>query len=461
MSDTPNPPAAPATRKLELVRPGLFMLDQVAGTTVPHICVQDGKPTCRHELVLIWKDGRRERRPFQQGLDVGDDVQVHFDPLPVSKARRDQPPSWSEEGIKTWCENKEPSLQEVFADICEMIRRVIWFPEDVRDQNAGMLAAAVLATWFPIFETVPYFHIRGLKACGKTSLMNLLAALVYAPLASSNATGASVFRSLDGSGGTLLLDEAESLASRSDRSADLSTILLSGHRRGSPVLRCVGDHHEPEEFDVFGFKFIAGINDVGPTLSSRCIPIYMCRRPPSEPEHRVKQEELTTLRDRIRGATLAMAYKVRAEIDRDVDLPGLSNRDADLARPIIAALRLVQGEPGEGADLVKSTCEFIRDLLEHDRDDSTAEDGQAAMSELVESLEKNKGSETQVKHVHTRLLAIDRPRWELRTDRWIGSLLRSYGIKTRKTKGKRVFADWTAEKVRKVMRDHGLLDEPS
>jgi putative DNA primase/helicase len=91
--------------------------------------------------------------------------------------------------------------------------------------------------------------------CGKTTLLNLIGALVPRPQAASNITPAAVFRTVEKYRPCLLVDEADTFLKNSD---DLRGILNSGHNRQSAfIIRSVGDDHDPRPFRTWGPKAIA------------------------------------------------------------------------------------------------------------------------------------------------------------------------------------------------------------
>ena len=70
---------------------------------------------------------------------------------------------------------------------------------------------------------------------------------------------------------------------------ELHDILNSGYNRESAfTIRCVGDHHEPKQFNVFGPKLFAGIGQLPKTLSDRCIIVPMRRKHPNEKVERLR-----------------------------------------------------------------------------------------------------------------------------------------------------------------------------
>jgi hypothetical protein len=115
------------------------------------------------------------------------------------------------------------------------------------------------------------------KGCGKTTLLDVISRLVWRPLSTSNATVAAIFRIVELSCPTLLIDEADTFLPENE---ELRGILNSGHRRGGSVIRTIGDDHEPRMFSTFCPCAIALIGKLPGTLADRSVSVELKRRRP-------------------------------------------------------------------------------------------------------------------------------------------------------------------------------------
>lgn len=148
-------------------------------------------------------------------------------------------------------------------------------------------AAVAVALWIirahahELFDVNPRLALLSPeKRCGKTALMELLAHLTPRGLLASSVTPATVFRIIEASRPTLLLDEMDTFK---DAHEELRGILNSGHRRaGAFVLRCVGEDHQPKVFSTFCPMAFAAIGKLPGTLEDRSIIIRMRRRSSNE-----------------------------------------------------------------------------------------------------------------------------------------------------------------------------------
>jgi len=140
----------------------------------------------------------------------------------------------------------------------------------------------------PVWRLWPRLMVTSpTKACGKSTLLEVLDAMVQRGFIAANASPAAVFRAIEAWAPTLLLDEADTWAVQNE---ELAGILNSGHtRRTARVIRVteVRGEHLPVAFSTWCAMAIAGIGGQRDTLMSRSIVIGLRRRLPDEPVERL------------------------------------------------------------------------------------------------------------------------------------------------------------------------------
>lgn len=114
----------------------------------------------------------------------------------------------------------------------------------------------VAHTWaFGAAETTPYLAVTSAeKRSGKTRLLDVLEVIARDPWRTITPTEPVVFRKINASTPTLLLDEVDTIFSRRGEHEGLRALLNAGHRFGSTVPRCVGEGSRLQvvDFKVFG-----------------------------------------------------------------------------------------------------------------------------------------------------------------------------------------------------------------
>ena len=174
------------------------------------------------------------------------------------------------------------------------------------------------------------------KRCGKTTLLEIVAALASNSQMSSNITSAATFRLIEMARPTLLIDEADTFLAQQE---ELRGVLNSGHRRMGQVVRVEERNGEfvPVAFSTLAPVAIAMIGKLPSTLADRSIEIRMRRRSHDETVERWRCDiDNPFVEPRGKAARWALDY---ADLLRsaDPDVPAeLHDRAADNWRPLLA-----------------------------------------------------------------------------------------------------------------------------
>lgn len=238
----------------------------------------------------------------------------------------------------------------LFDNVEKTIRRYCFLPGE--HEYVAVTLWVVLTHLLSLFDYAPRLVIRSAeKRSGKSRLLEVIDALVYAPLRAVNATVAYIFRSLtDDPPPTLLFDECDTIfGSRkvAENNEELRGLLNAGFQRGLPFGRTVGPMHIATEFSTFAMAALAGIGRMPETIEDRAVVVVMKRRTAGEhvQPYRISRDGpgLNQLRDQIAewAATIT-------EISDDPDLP-VEDRAADLWAPLVAVADLAGGSWPERA----------------------------------------------------------------------------------------------------------------
>lgn len=212
------------------------------------------------------------------------------------------------------------------------IRRHLFVAKEV----SFLMSLWVLGSYaFDAFRVFPYLLFSSaVKGCGKSTALDLLHALCDRTVLAGNITGAAIFRLIEASRPTLLIDEADTFVKFRP---ELHGILNSGNKWNGGAIRVVGDDHEPKGFSTWCPKAIAGIGDLQDTLEDRSLVVRMERMKPGDhvkpldDAAQVKLEGLASHCKRWAADHFAELRDARPELP-----PQLINRAADNARPIVA-----------------------------------------------------------------------------------------------------------------------------
>jgi Protein of unknown function (DUF3631) len=112
--------------------------------------------------------------------------------------------------------------------------------------------------------------------CGKSTLLGLIGFLVRRALQSVGISPAALYRSIEKWNPTIIIDEADVAFVQNE---DLRAVVNSGWTRGTGIVRCEGDDHEPRLFPTFCPKVIGLKGKKLPdTTASRAIAVELKRK---------------------------------------------------------------------------------------------------------------------------------------------------------------------------------------
>lgn len=207
--------------------------------------------------------------------------------------------------------------------------------------------AVIMAAWVPhthVFEAAditPYLHITAPeKECGKSNLMDLLAAVAAKPVQSSGTTAAALVRTVHAMKPTIFIDEMDALLGGSRDSAEsIRGILNAGYRRGGVFRKCNATTHDVEEFNAFCPKCLTGIGELWDTVASRSIAIEMRRKRRDEVVEQFRQRTVREAGHPIRTELEAWAARGASawlQTMRPAPIATLSDRQNDISEILLS-----------------------------------------------------------------------------------------------------------------------------
>lgn len=289
----------------------------------------------------------------------------------------------------------------------------------------GAYLVEVWRLWPKVLITSPT------RQCGKSTLMEVLEALLPRALLASNATPAAIFRTIESYRPSLLLDEADTWVRQNE---DLAGIINSGHtRRTAWVLRTVevSGEHRPRRFSTWGPMVVAGIGNQRDTLVSRSLVIALRRKLPGEKTTRLPVDLFDRLRD-LRRQMMRWAQDVSAMVAAlDLDPPPSGDdRRRDNFGPLFR-VAAVLGGPWPA----RVEAGYLATAQATDEDDEPA--GVMLLRDLVEIFARHRSDWISSSVLVADLIeAEDRPWAEWRhgrpmTAQSLAKLLKPFGIKPR------------------------------
>jgi hypothetical protein len=460
------PKAAPPAEVVELgdgrvVRPERFILPDVSGLAVPRRIDRGSEVVSEWLLYLRWRDGRREAIPLPEVLTVGSE-RVFITPRPPEPPP-EWLPAWSAASRAEWLAGSHHMQPD---EVCRLLgagfAKYLDLPEETAAGTIAMLSMWSLLTYLsPGFSAVPYISVSGPMGSGKSKVLELLEQVVFRPLMTSSTSEAAIFRSLHAFGHTALLDEAERL--RDPEMQGVLSNLLAGYKRGGCATRCEqkGDGQILlRHFSVFGCKAFAAINEVPPTLASRCIAVPMFRSPKGSIKPRLRVDGDAALWQRLRNALHMLAMEHGSEwlelpARQDV-VPEMSGRNFELWQPLLGLAAWFEERGANGLlDLLRRHALF---LIEQGREAATPPDDEVLLQALARAV--GSGIAPTAGELLATVQDAEPSLFRNWTARAVAAHLKRYGILSRKTNGKKFFDPSPAD-LRRVQESYGIdLDVP-
>lgn len=254
-------------------------------------------------------------------------------------------------GSTRWDDDLETELPPIGAALLDAVAvaidRYVVSPSPAARDGIVLWTAAThgLAAW----NNAPRLVINSPeKRCGKTRLLEVIAATSHRPMMTANVSTAVLYRVIDAedSPPTILLDEADTIFGtkvKAEQNEDLRGLLNAGHSRAATTWRCVGPQQTPTEFSVYAMAALAGIGNMPDTITDRAINITMRRRATDEFVHPYRQfrdgPPLHALRDQLSDWVNGNLDELRSA---DPVTP-LEDRAADNWAPMLALADLAGG----------------------------------------------------------------------------------------------------------------------
>jgi hypothetical protein len=264
---------------------------------------------------------------------------------------------WSQASIKRFVAGESVSPYEVWQRVDAYLRRYFVGADEVLE----VVTTTVLMTYlFTVAETVPYLHLLGEPATGKSLLGDLMESICFNARQASSITAAAVYRLLHATSGTLIIDE-QGTGDRTWRN-----VLRAGYRRSGSVTICEADI--PVERRCFGPKVLMTNEPLDDSaLASRTITLVLGHPPKRAKRYSTTAaaQEAAALRDDLHMFALESAPVVQEEYRVSDPIEGISHRDEDLAGLLLAVAAVVDRSSPNSSLLRQRLVDFFVKAAAH------------------------------------------------------------------------------------------------
>lgn len=207
--------------------------------------------------------------------------------------------------------------------------------------------AYLMGSWF----TTPRLAVLSEEpGAGKTRVLEVTGMLVPRPILSSNMSPAYIFRKVAGQENvpTILFDEVDSIFGPGARgNEDLRGLINAGYRKGSRIGRCetIKGQIVPVDYPTYAAIALGGLKTLPETIMTRSVILRMRKQPEGfavedldpychEPVAQALCQELEAWAESVTDKARSIKPSLPA---------GLTNRNAEIWRPLIAVADLAGG----------------------------------------------------------------------------------------------------------------------
>ena len=332
--------------------------------------------------------------------------------------------------------------------------------------------------FYELFDAFPYNDYTGTKRSGKTKALEFQKHVCFNAIMSADMSGSSVFRMIEGTGATLLLDETEQYGNKKNESAQqVRTILMQGFLKDQFAIRSEGKANEgftPVTFNLYSPKSMAHINAFDDVLEDRCIS-HLMRRSKNKDMLDSWPDNKNPLFQKIRNLCYRLFLDYADEIynlqEEAKHLIPVSGRELKLWTPIITLALFFEkhGKSGLVAliqDKAKESSEDRQIQDEQDNNDMRilryCDDVGISLSEKTDELKNNPRGWIPTEVFYSHLIAEDvAPIYGINPEYYsrpkFTQALRRLGFKSEKKKGGISFLI-TKEQVIDVKERMGMIE---
>jgi len=186
---------------------------------------------------------------------------------------------WNFKDITLWFEDKEKLDPKKLYDLMDAtLKKYIEFPEKYEYVYLNLWN---IGTYFyELFDAYPGNDLTGTKRAGKSKVLEFQKNVCFNALLSPDISGSAFFRTIEGTGATILLDETENFKDKKNENAqNIRKLLLQGMLKDQYVVRSESKEQSfsPKNYAIYSPKSMAHISGLDDVMQDRFIKIIMKR----------------------------------------------------------------------------------------------------------------------------------------------------------------------------------------
>jgi hypothetical protein len=364
-------------------------------------------------------------------------------------------PKWSDQSITAFTSGTATyETNQLFQEVKQLFTSYVEYPNP---KLYDLLALWNIGTYyFPLFISYPYVYMNGQTESGKSKTLNLCTCISFNGQFSLNMNPPNIFRLINESRCTLILDELEHQLTGRMRNPHFRTMLLGGYTKIGVVQRLHHnegiDDYESRNYATYSPKMLANIVGMDDVLESRCITIHT-QRSHNPTITRTAVDIDDPVFQKIRDAQFIYMMKnwktIKQVYAETLEAEGITGRNWELWKPILALARHFGGD-----NLVAQMKELALECVSEGELDN-ADSNENLLIETILSIVKEDGF-YKLSLIRDGIVShMEDSNWKPNC-RYVGKLLRTLGFREKRRKNYGFEYLLQVEKIKQLARNYGI-----
>lgn len=268
---------------------------------------------------------------------------------------------WQTKDISLWQEEEEKIEPKKLYDLIDRAtKRYIDFQEKYTYDYLNLWN---IGTYFyELFDAYPGNDLTGTKRSGKSKVLEFQKNVCYNTMLSPDISGSAFFRTIEGTGATILLDETENFRDkRNENAQNIRRLVLQGMMKDQYVVRSETKEQSftPKTYAIYSPKSMAHISGLDDVMQDRFIKLIMKRTKTKEilnTQPTKKDPAFQQIRNYCYRLFLDHAYEIYDLIEEAKSKSPVSGRELQLWTPIFTLALFFEKHGVSG--LIESIYEF-------------------------------------------------------------------------------------------------------
>lgn len=295
-------------------------------------------------------------------------------------------------GIKKWLfeELNHIELKEVYEDVLKLFMWKYWYPDEKIYKHHAL---SLISNYFlPIFEMKGRELIYGETGFGKTRLSKIYQLLTYNPSMSMDWSDSSVFRTIESTKATIIIDNFDSV--EDEKRKRILHLFNTGCTARQKAIRVEGKTFRPTGFNIFSNMILNSITTLDEVSENRSnITRTLKTMSPEFTKLEEKNPIWSEVRDKLYICTLQNFQEVQKTYE-EIKEDKLVSRELERVAPILTIAKCISSE------LYDELIEFyIKDNQRRKIKDLKEDWSYLAIEKVVEKLGDQNEIELRIKDI--------------------------------------------------------------